>query len=59
LLYFWIIKLLKMRTPQQIGESQEVKLLREISKQLDRLIKLTWSIVNNTSTTTTTTTTII
>jgi len=41
----------------QIGWSPQEKLLHEISKQLDRLIKLTGKVVNNTETTTTTTTT--
>lgn len=41
-----------MRTPAQIGESQEVKLLREISKQLDQLIKVTGKIVTTATTTT-------
>jgi len=45
-----------MRTPSQIGEGPDVKLLREISKQLDRLIKLTGVVVSNLTTTTTTTT---
>lgn len=44
-----------MRTPSQIGESQEVKLLREISKQLDRLTKIMGVVANNVTTTTTTT----
>lgn len=42
-----------MRTPSQIGESQEVKLLREISKQLDRLTKIMGTVVATTTTTTT------
>lgn len=44
-----------MRTPSQIGEGPDVKLLREISKQLDRLIKLMGVVANNVTTTTTTT----
>ena len=46
-----------MSTPnQQIGWSQEAKLLQQISKQLDRLIKVTANCVCPTTTSTTTTT---
>jgi hypothetical protein len=41
---------------QQIGQSQEAKLLYQISKQLERLIQVTAA--NGTPSTTTTTTTV-
>ena len=41
---------------RQIGWSQQEILLHEISKQLDRLIKLMGVVARNVSTTTTTTT---
>ena len=40
----------------QIGWGTQEKLLHEISKQLDRLIKLMGVVANNVTTTTTTTT---
>ncbi len=43
-----------MGTPNaQIGWSQEDKLLQQISKQLDRLIKVTYAAGTTTTTTTT------
>ena len=41
----------------QIGWSTEAKLLHDINKKLERLIKLTGTVAKNTETTTTTTTT--
>lgn len=42
-------------TPQQIGWSQESKLLQQISKQLDRTIQVAGKVAYPTTTTTTTT----
>ena len=42
---------------KRIGESRETSLLVDISRQLDRLIKIMGIVMNNTAITTTTTTT--
>lgn len=39
--------------PRQIGQSPEVNLLNQISKQLERLIQITGKLVVTTTTTTT------
>lgn len=45
-----------MVAPRQIGESRSDQLLAKISKQLDRLIKVTGKLADALTTTTTTTT---
>lgn len=46
-----------MGSPAQIGWSANTKLLKEISKQLDQLIKIMGVVADNVTITTTTTTT--
>lgn len=41
-----------MRAPRQIGEDPQTRLLREISKQLDQLIKIMGTLQTTTTTTT-------